>query len=67
MNIIKQKNIYIPSHIKEYFVCSKKVKKYPEIAEVFSEIKKAIMFNTLMFKKVEISPILEKIKRKYKK
>lgn len=34
LNVMKEKNINRPRELKEYFVCSKKVKKYKELQEI---------------------------------
>ena len=60
LNIMQQKNINVPSKLNEYFVCSKKIKKYSEIEQQFDLIKKDIRSSRLMFKDVIISQILEK-------
>ena len=60
-----QKNIYIPSHIQNILFVQKR-KKYLGIDKQFDSIKKTIMNNTLMFRKVEISPILEKTRESTK-
>ena len=46
--------------MKEYFVCSKKVKKYKELQDIFNTIKGEIKSSPLMFKKVEKSCIFER-------
>ena len=60
LNAMKKKNINRPIELKEYFVCSKKVKKYKELQEIFNTIKEEIKSSPLMFKKVEKSDILER-------
>ena len=60
LNIIQQKNINVLSKLNEYFVCSKTIKNYSEIAKKFDLIKKDIRSSRLMFKDVIISHILEK-------
>lgn len=60
LNAMKEKNINKPRELKEYFVCSKKVKKYKELQEIFNTIKGEIKSSPLMFKKVETSCILER-------
>ena len=60
VDIMRKKNINVPSKLKEYFVCSKKIQKYKEIADIFNTIKEDIRDSILMFKNVEVSPILER-------
>ena len=60
LNVMKEKNINKPKELKEYFVCSKKVKKYKELQEIFNTIKGEIKSSPLMFKIVETSDILER-------
>ena len=59
LNIMNQKNINLPTTLKEYFVCSKKIKKYQEVADEFNLIKNDILNSKLMFKEVIVSKILE--------
>lgn len=59
LNIMDQKNINLPTTLKEYFVCSKKIKKYQEVADEFNLIKNDILHSKLMFKEVIVSKILE--------
>lgn len=59
LNIMGQKNINLPTTLKEYFVCSKKIKKYQEVADEFNLIKNDILHSELMFKEVIVSKILE--------
>ena len=61
-NIMKEKNINVPSKLKEYYVCSKKIKKYSDIAEEFNKIKNDIQSSKFMFKDIYVSEILEKSK-----
>ena len=61
LNVMKEKNINKPKELKEYFVCSKKVKKYKELQEIFNTIKGEIKSSPLMFKKVETSGIFERL------
>ena len=44
------KKIDVPHSVKEYFVCSKKKSKFPEISKIFDEIKINIKSNQCMFK-----------------
>jgi len=60
IKIMKEKNINIPSKLKEYYVCSKKIKKYSDIAEEFNKIKNDIQSSKFMFKDIYVSEILEK-------
>ena len=62
LNIMNQKKINPPTKLKEYFVFSKKIKKYQEIANVFNLIKNDI----LMFKEVIVGNILENSKERGK-
>lgn len=66
IKIMAEKNITVPIKLKEYYVCSKKVKKYPEIAEEFNKIKNDIRTNSLMFKDIKVSPILERSRESQK-
>lgn len=66
LDIMRKKNINVPSNLKEYYICSKKIKKYTEIADIFNLIKEDIRSSILMFKNVEISPILERSKESKK-
>ena len=66
LNIMYQKNINPPTKLKEYFVCSKKIKKYQEIANEFNLIKEDILNSELMFKEVIVSNILENSKESEK-
>ena len=59
-NIMTKKNINVPSKLKEYYVCSKKIKKYSDIAEEFNKIKNDIQSSKFMFKDIYVSEILEK-------
>ena len=59
LNIMNQKNINLPTTLKEYFVFSKKIKKYQEVADEFNLIKNDILNSKLMFKEVIVSKILE--------
>ena len=52
--------------MKEYFICSKKIKKYTELADEFNLIKNDIRESRLMFKNVIISNILEKSRESQK-
>lgn len=56
---MNEKNIKIPSKLMEYYVCSKKIKKYSEIGKEFDKIKNDIRNSKIMFKEVKISDILE--------
>lgn len=63
METMKSKNIYIPDknyELKEYYICSKKIKKYDDIKETFNQIKDEIKKSQMMFKQVIISDIQEK-------
>ena len=60
IKIMKEKNINIPSKLKEYYVCSKKIKKYSDIAEEFNKIKNDIQSSKFMFKDVIPSDIFER-------
>lgn len=69
INTMKLKNINIPHkpyELKEFFICSKKIKKYKEIKDIFDEIKNDIKNSRLMFKDVKISEIKEKSKESQK-
>ena len=57
--IMYEKEINPPTELKEYFICSKKIKKYKELQEKFDSIKDDIKSSKLMFKNVEVSPIKE--------
>ena len=57
---MKNNCIDIPNEIKEYFVCSKKVKKFADIKQTFDQIKNNIQNSRQMFKEVIISKIKEK-------
>lgn len=57
---MKEKDIQRPKDLKEYFVCSKKIKKYTEIKEEFNKIINDIKQSQLMFKDVLISEIKER-------
>ena len=57
--IMNEKTIKLPTELKEYFVCSKKIKKYKELQEKFDKIKDDIKSSKLMFKEVEVSEIKE--------
>ena len=59
-NIMTKKNINVPSKLKEYYVCSKKIKKYSDIAEEFNKIKNDIQSSKFMFKDVIPSDIFER-------
>lgn len=59
LKIMGEKNINRPTALKEYFVCSKKINKYKEIAKEFDLIKDNIKKSQLMFKEVKKSNILE--------
>ena len=55
--IMESKKIDVPHSLKEYFVCSKKKSKYPEISKNFNEIKIDIKSKKFMFKDIQIGPI----------
>ena len=63
---MEDKQINIPSNLKEYYVCSRKIKKYTEIADEFNKIKNDIRSSKLMFKDVQSSEILERSKESEK-
>jgi hypothetical protein len=50
--IMKEKNINIPTEIKEFFIDSKKLKKYPDIEKQFDEIKEIVDKSLMMFDKI---------------
>ena len=64
--IMSEKNIKIPTKLKEYFVCSKSIKKNKEIGQEFNMIKEEIINSMPMFKKVNVSSILEKSRKSEK-
>lgn len=66
LEIMGKKNINKPTKLKEYFICSKKIKKYTELADEFNLIKNDIRESRLMFKNVIISNILEKSRESQK-
>ena len=57
--IMESKKIDVPHSLKEYFVCSKKKSKYPEISKIFDEIKIDIKSKKFMFKDIQIGPIIK--------
>ena len=59
LNKMQENKINIPSKLMEYYVCSRKIKKYSEIQKEFDKIKNDIRNSELMFKEVKISDILE--------
>ena len=66
LKIMEDKQINVPSNLKEYYVCSRKIKKYTEIADEFNKIKNDIRSSKLMFKDVQSSEILERSKESEK-
>ena len=66
LKIMEDKQINIPSNLKEYYVCSRKIKKYTEIADEFNKIKNDIRSSKLMFKDVQSNEILERTKESEK-
>jgi len=65
-DIMIKKGINPPIKLKEYFVDSKKVSKYPDIQEDFNTIKDDIRESKLMFKEVIVSDILERSRESQK-
>lgn len=65
-DIMIKKGINSPIKLKEYFVDSKKVSKYPDIQEDFNIIKDDIRESKLMFKEVIVSNILERSRESQK-
>ena len=63
---MEDKQINIPSNLKEYYVCSRKIKKYTEIADEFNKIKNDIRSSKLMFKDVQSNEILVRTKESEK-
>jgi len=62
VDAMKKNNIQYKSFfLKEYFVCSKNINKYPEIKETFNMIKNEIKIDKPMFEKIQISEIKEKV------
>ena len=59
IDYMKNNGIDIPKDIKEYYVDSKKFKKYSEINDTLNTIKKDILLSKPMFKNVEKSQILQ--------
>ena len=66
LKIMEHKKINLPSNWKEYYVCSKKIKKFTQIKDEFNKIKVDIIYSKLMFKNVQISQILERLRENEK-
>ena len=58
-----KKGIKFPNNITEYFVDTKQYKKDKKMKEIFTNIKKDISDNELMFKKVKRSEILKSVEK----